>query len=162
EARKKNIRIFLPSGAICGIDGIKAAKIDGIEKVVLTTTKAPRSLEGAPYLIENGIDVHAIEDKTVIYDGDAEGAIKGFPKNINVASLLSLVGIGAKRTKVKIIAVPGMSNNTHEIEVSGKFGKIFTRTKNVPSEDNPKTSKLAFLSAIALLEGMVDSVKFGT
>ena len=162
RARKKNVRLFFPSGAICGIDGLKAAKAEGIETVTLTTTKAPRSLEGAPYFKENNIDVYSIKAKTVIYDGNAKGAIKGFPKNVNVASLLSMVGIGAEKTKVIIIADPNIARNMHEIEISGKFGTLKTRTENVPSLANPKTSKLAFLSAIALLRDIADSVKFGT
>ncbi|MFH1593124.1 MAG: aspartate dehydrogenase [Candidatus Omnitrophota bacterium] len=161
-ARKKNVRVFFPSGALCGIDGLKAAKLSYIKSVTLTTRKPPKGLEGAPYLRENGIEVSNIKEETVIFDGTADNAVKGFPKNINVASLLSLAGVGADRTKVRIIAVPGSKKNIHEVEIEGEFGKIVTRTENVPSRKNPKTSELAILSAIATLKNMTDSVRMGT
>ena len=162
EAEKKNVRVYLPSGAICGIDGIKAAKLSKIETVTLTTKKPSQGLEGAPYLEKNHIDLNKIKDEVIIFEGDADEAVRGFPKNINVASLLCLVGLGAKNTKVKIITSPDFKKNSHKIEVEGEFGKITTETQNVPSKRNPKTSELAFLSAIATLKGMVESVRMGT
>lgn len=162
EAKKKNIKLFFPSGAICGIDGLKSAGASKIESVTLTTKKPPRGLTGAPYLKEKNIDVNSIKSETVVFSGSALGAVAGFPKNVNVASILSLAGIGAKKTKVKIVTSPEFKKNTHEIEIIGDFGKMMTRTENVPSEKNPKTSKLAALSAIATLKAAVESVRFGT
>jgi len=162
EARKNNIRVFLPSGAICGLDGLKAAKASQIQKVTLRTRKPTKGLIGAPYLKKNNIDLGAIKDEKVIFAGSALEAIKGFPKNVNVSSLLSLAGIGPDKTKVEIIVSPKYTKNTHEIEIIGDSGRITTRTENVPSESNPKTSRLAALSAIATLEGIADSVRIGT
>ncbi|UCD54804.1 MAG: aspartate dehydrogenase [Candidatus Omnitrophota bacterium] len=162
EAGKKNIRVYFPSGAVCGIDGLKAARLSGIESVTLTTRKPPGGLEGAPYLKEKNINVHSIKGEKVLFRGNPLEAVKGFPKNINVASVLSLAGIGAKKTKVRIITSPGYTKNVHEIEITGDFGSIRTRTENVPSRKNPKTSALAILSAIATLKGIVESIKIGT
>ena len=162
EAEKKNIKVYLPSGALCGIDGLKAAKISKIDKVTLTTRKPPGGLAGAPYLKEKNIDIGSIKKETVIYEGNARGAIKGFPKNINVSSVLSLAGIGAEETKVKIVVSPDYTKNTHEVEIVGSFGRIATKTENVPSEKNPKTSKLAMLSAIATLKNIAGGIKIGT
>ncbi|MBL7156951.1 MAG: aspartate dehydrogenase [Candidatus Omnitrophica bacterium] len=162
EARIKNIKVYFPSGAICGIDALKSAKISKIDKVTLTTKKPPKGLEGAPYLEEKNIDINSIRDEKVIFKGNALEAVKGFPKNVNVASLLSLAGIGAKNTTVEIVTSPKFTKNTHEIEIVGDFGRITTRTENVPFEKNPKTSKLAALSAIATLKGIVEGVKIGT
>jgi len=162
EARKKNIRVYFPSGAISGIDGLKAARLSRIEAVTLTTRKPPRGLEGAPYLKEKNIDIHSIKDEEVLFSGNPLEAVKGFPKNVNVASILSLAGIGAKKTKVRIVTSPVYTKNIHEIEITGDFGRITTRTENVPSKKNPKTSALAILSAIATLKGIVESVKIGT
>ena len=162
EARKKNIKVFFPSGAICGLDGLKAAKVSQIKKVTLRTRKPPLGLIGAPYLKKNNIDLGAIKDEKVIFKGSAIEAVKGFPKNVNVASLLSLAGIGPNKTTVEIIVSPKYTKNVHEIEIIGDSGRITTRTENVPSESNPKTSRLAALSAIATLEGIADSVRVGT
>lgn len=162
EARKKNIRVYFPSGAVCGIDGLKGARLSKIESVTLTTRKPPGGLEGAPYLKEKNIDIHSIKSEKVLFSGNPLEAVKGFPKNINVASVLSLAGIGAEKTKVRIVTSPEYTKNVHEIEITGDFGKLMTRTENVPSRKNPKTSALAILSAIATLKGIVESVKIGT
>lgn len=162
KAADKGIKVYIPSGAICGLDGLKSASAGKIDSVTLTTRKPPRGLVGAPYLIENKIDVSAIKEETVIFSGTAEEAVKGFPANVNVAAVLSLAGIGAKKTLVKIISSPGYTKNVHEIEIVGECGRIKTVTENVPSKTNPKTSALAFLSAIATLEGATKSVRIGT
>ena len=161
KAREKGVKVYLPSGAILGIDGLKAAKLSVIRSVTLTTRKPPRGLEGAPYLKEKGINVSAIKKETIIFEGNASEAVKAFPKNVNVASLLSIAGLGAKKTKVRIVTSPKYRRNTHEIEIKGEFGRISIVAENVPS-GNPKTSKLAALSAMSTLWGIADSVKIGT
>ena len=161
-AAKKNVCVYLPSGAISGIDGIKAASIGKIKKVTLTTTKPPQGLKGAPYIIKNKIDLDRIKRKTVIFSGPASEAVTAFPANINVSAVLSLAGIGPKKTIVKIVADPASKRNIHSIEAQGDFGKISTITENVPSVANPKTSQLAVFSAIAMIRQILNSVKIGT
>lgn len=162
EARRKNVKVYLPSGAVCGIDGLKAAKASNIKKVTLTTRKPVKGLRGAAYLKEKKIDLDSIKGEKVVFEGSALEAVKGFPKNINVASLLSLAGLGADHTTVRIVTSPAYTKNTHEIEIISEAANITTKTENVPSENNPKTSKLAFLSAIATLKGAAESVRIGT
>ena len=162
-ARKKKSRIILPSGAICGLDGIKSAKMGNINKVSLTTRKPPRGLRGAPYIIANKIDLDSITGEALIFKGSAQEAVRAFPKNINVSALLSIVGIGAKKTQVKIITSPEYMVNTHEIEIEGDFGRMVSITENVACADNPKTSFLAALSAVASLrQALEDFVVIGT
>ena len=161
-AREKGARVYLPSGAIAGLDAIKAAKIGEIKGITLTTRKPPKGLAGAPSIIERKIDLEVITKATTIFCGNALLAARGFPANINVAATLSLAGIGPEKTQVRIIADPESKTNTHEILAEGDFGKIFTRCENLPSPFNPKTSYLAALSAIATLKGIVDPVKVGT
>lgn len=160
-AKDKGVNIYIPSGAICGIDGLKAAAIGKITSVTLTTRKPPRGLEGAPYLKDKDIDLSSVTGETVIFEGSAKDAVKGFPQNVNVSAVLSLAGIGSVKTRVKIITSPHYVKNIHEIEITGDFGRIMTTTENIPSEANPKTSSLAILSAIAALEGALDSVRIG-
>jgi len=162
DADKAGIKVYLPSGAVCGIDGLKSGGAGRIDSVTLTTRKPPKALDGAPYLKEKNIRLADINGETVIFDGSAKEAIKGFPQNVNVCAALSLAGIGADRTRVKIVTSPEYTKNTHDVEIAGDFGKIFTRTENVPSSSNPKTSRLAILSAIATLGGAVRNVRVGT
>jgi aspartate dehydrogenase len=161
-ARKNKSRVFIPSGAIAGIDGLKASSAVKIKKVVLTTRKNPRSFTGVAYIRDRKIDLEAIKKDTVLFFGSAKDATVLFPQNINVAAVLSLAGIGAAKTKVRIIASPDTRNNIHEIEIESSAGKIFTRTENVLHPENPKTSYLAVLSAAAALRQIVEPVRIGT
>src|SRR5690606_14052270 len=77
-ASRNNATIHVPSGAIVGLDGLKAASVGTIESVKLVTRKPPRSL---------GI---SMDEKKVLYRGRASEAVKRFPLNINVAAALSL------------------------------------------------------------------------
>jgi len=154
-------RIYIPSGAISGLDGLKSASVGTIRKVVLTTTKNPRGLEGAPYIRENNIDLKALTAPTVVFEGTAAQAVKAFPANVNVAATLCLAAREGE-VRVKIVADPNISVNRHEIVAEGDFGQIFTRVENVPSPKNPKTSLLAALSAIATLRSIVEPIKIGT
>ncbi|MDP3804840.1 MAG: aspartate dehydrogenase [Candidatus Omnitrophota bacterium] len=161
-ARSKGVKVYIPSGAICGIDGLKSASVGEIESVTITTRKPFAGLVGAPYLIQKGIDVVGLKKETVVFEGTAADAVKGFPQNINVSAVLSIAGIGSKDTRVRIVASPDCKSNIHEVEIVGEFGKIATRCENVPSKANSKTSALAIFSAIATLEGAILSVHVGT
>lgn len=162
KCEKEGVNVYLPSGALCGIDGLKSASVGRIDSVTLTTRKPIKGLSGAPYLKERNINIWGIKEETIIFDGNAADAVKGFPQNVNVCAILSLAGLGAKKTRVKIITSPSYTKNTHEVEIEGEFGRIITRTENVPSKTNPKTSQLAAFSAIATLEGVANSVRVGT
>lgn len=151
--KTKSNSIYLPSGAIGGIDIIRSVK-SHIESITLTTTKNNKSLKGAPFFKNNNINIDEIKSKQTIFDGNADEAIKQFPSNVNVAALISLSGIGFKQTSVKVVVDPGESNNTHEIHVKWKFGEFTIKISNKPSQENPKTSYLAILSAIECLRSI--------
>ncbi len=162
SAKRAGCRIYIPSGAVCGLDGVKSASIGKITKAELVTRKPPKALAGAPFIVKNNIDLEGIKSETVIFSGSALEAIEGFPANINVSCALSLAGVGPAKTTVRIIASPEYTKNIHEICVEGEFGRLITRTENCPSPNNPKTSYLAALSAIATLKQILDPVKIGT
>ena len=161
-ARERKVKVYLPSGAICGLDGVKAASVEGITSAEITTTKNPRGLEGAPYLVEKNIDLSGLAEPEIVFQGVAKEAAKGFPKNINVAVALSLAGIGVDSTMVKIIADPDASRTQHEVKVVGKFGELTTVVKNLVHPENPKTSFLAALSAIRTLRKLTEPIQIGT
>jgi aspartate dehydrogenase len=149
EAHHRLMRV--PSGAICGLDGIRAAMEAGLDSVTLTTRKPPRGLEGAPFLVEHDICVDNLSAEKVVFEGNALEAARAFPKNVNVASALSIAGIGPEHTRVRIIADPAATENSHEIRAEGAFGKLLTVMTNRPSPRNPKSSYMASLSAVAEL-----------
>jgi aspartate dehydrogenase len=156
QAQRNDCRIYAPSGAVAGIDGIRSAVIGRIDSVVLTTTKPPSGFAGAPYIEEHGIDLSSLSE------GSAADAVWAFPANVNVADTLSLAGIGYAATVVRVIADPGIERNVHQIEVKGEFWSLTVRVENVPSHENPKTSYIAMLSAIATLKKLTEPVWVGT
>ncbi len=160
-ARKSGRRLFVPSGAIAGLDGIKSAATGQVSSVTITTRKPPESLEGAPYLVEHGITLAGLEREREVFFGTAREACRGFPANVNVTAAVSLAGIGADRTYVRIVAVPGLTRNCHDVEVAGEFGRLAVHIENVPSE-NPRTGKLTALSIIRSINDAADSVRIGT
>jgi|SRR5579864_8268527 len=154
--------IYLPSGAILGLDGIRSVK-DELESITLVTTKSPRSLKGAKFFETSKLDIENIKETMTIFDGTAQEAVQLFPTNINVAALLSLAGLGSLNTKVRIVADPNTDKNTHEITAQGKFGKFSIKIENMPSPSNPKTSRLAILSAIECLRAVCENdIRIGT
>lgn len=157
ESRKNGIQVQIPSGALCGLDGVRAAMEAGLHSVTLTTRKPPAGLAGAPYLVERGIDLSHLEDAVIVFEGNALDAVKAFPANVNVAASLSLVGIGPHETRVRIIADPEISVNIHEVVAEGAFGRFTAVTENLPSPRNVKSSYLASLSAIAELRAAANA-----
>ncbi len=144
--------VYIPSGALTGLDGVKAMKELGIKSSKIATTKHPKGFSGAPHVIDNNIDVDSIDKKTRIFEGDALEASKGFPANINVAATLSLAGIGPQETRVEIWADPAAKGNTHEITVKGEYSTMSAKIENMPDPKNPKSSVLAAKSIIATLK----------
>jgi len=159
--RKNNAMVYFPSGAISGIDALKAANIAGVRKVVLTTRKHPDAFRGVEYVAKH-FNLASLKQDKLLFNGSAALAVKYFPQNINVAAVLGLAGIGMRKTRVRIIACPKVKKNIHEIEIESKAAKIFTRTENILHPQNPKTSFLAVLSAIATLKQILQPIKIGT
>ena len=161
-ARRNKRRILLPSGAICGLDGVKALSLVGIDRVTLKTFKPPQALKGASFVVKNKIDLDDIKEEKVIFSGTAQEAVEAFPQNINVVALLSIAASGLVVPRVQIYASPHLQRNVHLIEVESKAARLEIRCENVASPDNPKTSYLAILSAVAMLSGVSDVVRIGS
>ena len=148
-AREKQCKIYLPSGAVCGIDGILSASVDIIDEVTLVTTKPPRSLG------------KSFDRRTVVFEGSARNAVKKFPRKINVAANLSIAGVGLDKTKVEIVADPVATRISHKILAHGKFGRLRAEVENMPNPNNPGSSYMASLSAIATLKRIVSPIQIG-
>ncbi len=148
-SKENNCKIYLPSGAVCGIDGVLSASIEELYEVTLVTTKPPKALGK-----KNG-------KRKVIFEGNARDAVKEFPKNINVAANLSIAGIGFDETKVEIVVDPVATRNSHKILAHGKFGRLRAEVENMPNPNNPGSSYMASLSAIATLKRLINPIQIG-
>ena len=154
KLRASDSRAYLPSGALCGLDGVVGMREMGITSSKIASTKPPKGFTGAPYIVENDIDLDNITEKTQIFEGNAYDAAKGFPANVNVAASLSLAGIPADKTRVEIWADPDAKGNAHEITVKSDYSTLISRIENLPDPANPKSSALAAQSIVATLRNM--------
>lgn len=141
-------KVYIPSGAIFGLDNLKVGRISKITRLLLRTTKSPASL-----------NVVAKERK-LIFSGKANECIKAFPKNVNVSVAMSLAA--GQDTDVELWVDPAVDRNVHELFVEGDFGEAHIEVTNVPSPDNQSTSYLAALSILSLLGKMDDPIVVGT
>ncbi len=162
RAKMTGARIMVPTGALLGLDAVRAVAEGHVQSVRITTRKPPKGLAGAPYLAEHNINLEAITTPTRIFEGNARAAIKGFPANVNVAVALSLAGIGPDRTRVEIWADPTVTRNTHTIEVISDASDFTMTIANVPSVETPATGKVTALSAIAALRRLTAPLVVGT
>jgi aspartate dehydrogenase len=162
QAKASGARIIVPTGALLGLDAVRAAAEGEVASITIETRKPPRGLVGAPYLEKHGIDVLAVTAPTVIFEGNAFDAAAGFPANVNVAAALALAGIGPQRTTVRIWADPGVDRNIHTIKVEAEAARLTMTVENVPSEANPRTGKLTPLSVLACLRGLTSTLKVGS
>jgi aspartate dehydrogenase len=160
-ARANGGQIVVPTGALIGLDAVTAAAVGTIHSVQMVTRKPVGGLAGAPYIVENSIDIERITEPLKIFDGTARQAAKGFPANLNVAVALSLAGIGPDRTRVQIWADPTVTRNVHRIEVESDSARFSMSIENIPSE-NPRTGLITALSVIACLRKLRASLRVGT
>jgi len=147
-ARRHNRKIHVPSGAIMGLDNLKIGSVSELHSVTLRTTKPPHSLGSTA------------ETRTLLFSGTADECVRRYPKNANVSIALELAV--EHDVQVELWADPAVSNNIHEIIVSGEFGEVYTKVTNVPSPNNPATSYLAALSLLALLKAYDEPLVIGT
>ena len=161
-AHRTGALLYVPSGGIGALDALKAATLSGMDSVTISVAKPPVAWKGIPYVERLGVDLQALKHPLLLFDGTAREGVPHFPANVNIAAVLSLSGIGFDRTRLKVIADPTLTYNTHHIEMRGKTGNISVQFENVPSPDNPKTSWLACYSALAALKQARSPVRYGT
>jgi aspartate dehydrogenase len=155
-------RILVPTGALLGLDAVRAAAEGDIHSVTMETRKPPAGLAGAPYLEERGISLDGLTEPLRVFTGSARDGARGFPANVNVAAALSLAGIGAERTRLEIWADPGVTRNTHLIRVDADSARFEMKIENVPTEENPRTGRITAPSILATLRGLVAPLRVGT
>ena len=155
-------KIIVPSGAVPGLDALKAASEGSVNSVVIETRKSPASLAGAPYLVENDIDISTFQKAATIFVGSARQAAMAFPANTNVAAALSLAGIGPERTEVRVIADPDVDRNIHKISVNSDSARFECTIEIVPNKENPRSGELTPRSIVACLRDLTQPIRIGT
>lgn len=161
-ARDNGAAIYVPSGAIAGLDGVASAAAGQVDSISIVTRKPPAGLRGAPGITRAGVDLDSVTEPVVVYEGPVREACRLFPANVNVSAALSLAGIGPDETTIRIYADPTVTRNTHEIVVTGAFGRLAMKIENVPEPTNPRTGMLSALSTLAALKRLTSPLRVGT
>ena len=161
-AKESGGRILVPSGALLGLDAVRAAAEGTIHSVRMVTRKPPGGLAGAPFLDTHGIDVSDLDEPLRVFSGTAREGAAGFPANLNVAAALGLAGIGLDRTELEIWADPTVTRNCHRIEVEADSVRFTLEIENVPTEANPRTGRLVANSVVATLRRLTSPLVVGT
>jgi aspartate dehydrogenase len=161
-AEKSGALFYVPSGGIGGLDALKTACVAGVDEVSIQVAKPPAAWKGIAYVENLGIDLDRLQTPKTLFEGAAREGVPHFPQNVNIAAVLSIAGIGMDRTRLKVVADPALTLNTHTIRVSGASGRITIVLENVPAPQNPKTSWLACYSALAALKAMQSKIRYGT
>lgn len=154
--------LYVPSGGIGGLDALKTACLAGVDQVSIRVAKPPPAWKGIPYVEKLGVDLDALRAPRTLFEGPARQGVPHFPQNVNIAAVLSLAGIGMDRTRLEVVADPGLTLNTHTIRISGAAGRMTVVLENVPAPENPKTSWLACYSALAALRSLESKTRYGT
>ena len=161
-AKAHKAKIVLATGALLGLDAVRAAAEGIVHEVRMITRKPPNALKGAPHLVANNISVDELNEPKKVFEGTAREGAEGFPANVNVAAALGLAGIGADETRLEIWADPALTRNTHTIRVDADSARFEMTIENVQSEENPGTGKITALSVIACLRGQVAPLRVGS
>ena len=155
-------RINVPSGAVLGLDAVRAAALGDIQRVTIVTRKPPAALAGAPHIEKQQIDLNSVDQPLKVFEGSARDGVTAFPANVNVAAALGLAGIGPDRTWLEVWADPAVNRNTHLITVESDSARFELKIENVPTDDNPRTGRIVALSTLAALKRLVDPLTVGT
>ncbi len=161
-ARDNGGRLILATGALLGLDAVRAAAEGTIHEVRMITRKPPNALIGAPHLVDNNISVEGLNEPKKVFEGTAREGAAGFPANVNVAAALGMAGVGPDETRLEIWADPSLDRNTHTIKVDADSARFTLTIENVQSEENPGTGKITALSVIACLRGLAAPFRVGT
>ena len=144
-----------------GLDGVKGAREGAITAVTMETRKPPRGLAGAPCIEQQRIDLDAITER----DADLRGpghrrrsrrsrpTSTWWPRCRWPASGPSAPGSRSSRC-------PARRATSTASRSRASSARLRIEVENVPSE-NPRTGRLSYLSAIAMLRELGAPVHVG-
>ena len=161
-ARRSGALLYVPSGGIGGLDALKTACLGGVDEASIQVAKPPAAWKGIPFVERSGVALDRLSAPVTLFEGPAREGVPHFPQNVNIAAVLALAGIGMDRTRLKVVADPALTLNTHTIRVAGRCGRMTVVLENVPAPENPKTSWLACYSALAALRTLGERARYGT
>jgi len=162
-ARRHGGSVIVASGALPGLDIIRAASEGTIRRVRLTTRLRPISVMEEPYVLDTRPGLSPEMTSAVrLFTGTAAEAARSFPRHFNVAVSLSLAGIGLDHTEVDVWCDPGIAGTVHEVVVDSAAVSLTLISRNLPSANNPRTSRIVSASVVAALRREASSIRVGS
>lgn len=159
-------RILVATGALVGLDAVRAAALGQLHQVTMRTAKPPMAFasvaSAAVVAARHGVDLETLAEPLCLYSGSARDGAKRFPANVNVAASVALAGLGPDATRLEIWADPSLERNTHTIEVEADSASFQLRIQNVPTDSNPGTGRLTALSVVDTVLGLVAPLRVGS
>ena len=155
-------RLMVSTGAIGGLDTLRAASMAGpLDHVSLTTTK-PSSVLVEDWMSED-MQRDLAEGAGVVtaFAGPAREAVRLFPRSVNVAATVSLVTRGFDDTEVRVIGDPDATSVEHVVRAESTVGSYEFRFQNRASDDNPRTSAITGYSVLRALRDRSARVSIG-
>jgi aspartate dehydrogenase len=143
RARAAGAQVVIASGAIAGIDALRAARVGGLDEVEVEQRKPARTLLPAA-------QAAALEQPIEIFAGTVQAAVAAYPATTNILATIALAGIGPEATTVRIVADPRAIANSARLRARGTFGSLDVAIENRPSA-NPRSSLLTAMSITSVL-----------
>jgi aspartate dehydrogenase len=160
RAAQRNCRkVLIASAGIGAVDILAGAAEGGLEQVTMTVRKDPSAWYGTP--AERQIDLGALKQPTVIFDGNAREGAALYPKNVNISATVALAGLGLDKTRLVIVADPTIATHIVEVEAAGAFGQFNFREDVAISDTNPKTGKLVAMAVVKTIRNLASPVVIG-
>lgn len=149
-------KLLIVSGALPGMDWMASAALDEtVEEVTIAQRKQPEGWRGTP--ADGRVDLSAVTEPTLIFEGPARTAATEFPKNANIAAALALATVGLDKTTVSLWADPSVAGPTNTILFRGRSGELSITVKG-GKPLSPKTSRIVPFSVLKALRNLSSPV----
>lgn len=158
-AERGGARLVVPSAGIGALDILAGAAVGGLDEVTVTVRKDPLSWKGTA--AEQTHDLARLNGPVTLYDGPVREGARRYPQNVNISAAAALAGIGLDRTRLVIVADPGISTHIVEIAARGRFGSFTFREDVIPTESNPKTGRLVAMAVIKTVRQLASRFVMG-
>lgn len=146
SARQAGAQVIIPAGAVGALDLLAAVRHDGIDTVLLRSTKPPRAWAGTA--AEKALDLAGLTEPVCFFRGDAREAARTYPQNANIAAAVAIAGAGFERTTIELVADPAAPGNRNQIVAAGPFGRFEVEMVGKTRPEAPRTSISAPLSIV--------------
>ncbi|MGC8488301.1 MAG: aspartate dehydrogenase domain-containing protein [Clostridia bacterium] len=143
-AQRHDRHVYLSAGALGSLEILAVLREKGIHSVHLTSRKPPASIPGYEHLRE----------PKVLFSGTAREASAAFPRHLNIAAAVGLLGIGLDQTRATLRVEPGLVRTCHEIEVRAARGRYRVSFEVEPAADNPQKTAVTADSIVTLLRSI--------